>query len=241
MWSKALILGIVVLPMLGCGTAFSGGTIPPGGSRLVGRVVSAQNPLSALSNVTVTVLATPKGGTTQTLQMTTGEDGIFDFSKVSTGAGSGTIQVKAVPSGSDFQSQQIAFQGTNGHTDQLIMALPRSTVDINSAKTLQLSPPLAFLPAGDTIQITAQLRDASGNLLSITPTLLFDGNFGTISGDGTFFVPSGTGAGTGTITAYWYSLPPQVSQISVDNTLAPAPPPVPMLPRSGGSDPTPIK
>ena len=115
------------------------------------------------------------------------------------------------------------------------MSLPRTDFAVDRAKTLQISPSSARLPSGDTILFTALLRDQAGNPIPLTPTLLFDGGFGTINSDGTFFVPPGIGAGSGSITAFWYVLPAQGATVTVDNTLAPKPPPAPMLPVPGGT------
>ena len=81
-------------------------------------------------------------------------------------------------------------------------------------------------------ELQAVLRDANGKPLSLKPTLVFDGNFGTLAPDGTFSVPAGTQSGMGSISAYWNNLQPQTQLIHVDNNAAQQPPNPPVLPKS---------
>jgi hypothetical protein len=209
---------------------FSGGGVPIGGSRVFGRVVSAANPATNLSNVTVKIEATPSGGTPRDLQTTTGQDGSFSFSNVLPGFSSGTVQVTATPSDPAFQAQEIGFTVSNGHTQQMIVTLPPASFDPATATSITIGVASPAVPSGGSIEIQAVLRDGAGKPLSVSPTLVFDGNFGMLNTDGTFFVPQGILTGSGTITAFWFGLPPQSQQIHVDPNASPQPPSPPVLP-----------
>jgi len=234
--SAVLVLGS---GLTGCGTlnapSFSGGGVPIGGSRVFGRVVSAANVSTTLSNVIVKVEATPAGGTPRDLQTTTGKDGTFNFSSVLPGFSNGTVQVTATPSDPAFQAQQVGFVVSNGHTEQMIVTLAPASFDTTTATSITIGVPSPAVPSGGSIQVQAVLRDAAGKALSIKPTLVFDGNFGTLDPDGTFSVPQGVLSGSGTITAYWFNLLPASQQIHVDANASPQPPSPPILP--GGDNP----
>ncbi|HLJ56400.1 MAG TPA: hypothetical protein VKT77_15280 [Chthonomonadaceae bacterium] len=223
-----------LLPGCGSGIAnsFSGGGVPIGGSRVAGRVVSAANTSVNLPNVAIQIDATPLGGVTHTMQTTSSADGSFAFSNVLPGFSSGSLVVTATPSDSTFQAEQLAFNVQNGHTEQMILTLPPASFDNTKANSVALFLAAPAIPSGTSIQVQSAVRDSAGNVLPVKPTLVFDGNFGSLDPDGVFTVPAGTLSGTGSITAFWYRLPPQTQQIRVDNN-APLPPPnPPVLPGS---------
>lgn len=213
----------------GCGidTAFTGGSIPPGGSRLFGRVAAAENPLLPLSHVAVQVETRPVTGGVRILHTTTAADGTFDFVNVPTGSTETTMTVSVTPDKTQLrQAQQIVFRAENGRPDDLVVALPLTSFPVDQAVTLSMKD-IATLPPGDIAAIHARLIDAGHNRLAVQPTLLFAGNVGTIAVDETF---SATAVGTGTITAFWYRLPSVAIQINVDANAAPLPPSPPDLP-----------
>jgi len=233
LWIIALLL-MLTAALTACGTlesnSFSGGGVPVGGSRVFGRVVSAVNTSMNLPNVDIQIEATPAGGTARNLETTTGPDGSFNFSNVLPGFSNGTLLVTATPPDTTFQSQQIAFSVSNGHTEQMIMTLPPAAFDNTTASAVSLSLASPAIPGGASVQLQAAVRDAAGKLLPVKPTLIFDGNFGSLDPSGTFTVPAGTLSGMGSITAYWYRLLPQTQQIRVDNNAPPQPPNPPILP-----------
>lgn len=228
------LLWAIACGLAGCGslgsTSFSGGGVPIGGSRLFGRVVAASSPSTSLPNVDVRVTATPDGGVARDMQTTTGQDGSFNFSNVLPGFSNGTVQVTATPADPAYRAQQIAFSVANGHTEQLIVTLPPSSFDPTTASSVTLSLASPAVPSGGSVQVLALVRDAAGKPLPVMPTLAFDGNFGTLNANGTFSVPAGVLSGTGTISAYWYSLPPPSQQIHVGDNGSDQPPNPPMLP-----------
>jgi hypothetical protein len=220
----------------GCATldapGFSGGGVPIGGSRLVGRVVSASDSATSLPNVTVKVEETPAGGAPTDLQTTTDHDGSFNFPHVLPGAAIGTVEVTATPADPAYQAQKIGFTIVSGHTKQLIVTLPPASFDVTTAKSLTLVVPGSAVPSGSTVQLQAVVRDAAGNALALMPTLVFDGNFATLNADGTLSVPASISTATGSVDAYWFDLPPQSEQIRVDKNAPQLPPSPPILPKS---------
>jgi len=228
------LLALALGALFGCGgispSSFSGGGVPIGGSRLFGRVVAANNTAINLSNVAVSVQATPDGGVQTTTQMTTAQDGTFSFSNVLPGFSNGTVAVTATPADPSYQAQQVTLSVANGHTEQMIISLAPASFDISTAASISLALASPAVPGGGSVQVQAVVRDAAGRPLPIVPTLVFDGNFGMLAPDGTFSVPAGTQSGMGTISAYWYTLLPQMQQIHVDNNAAQQPPNPPILP-----------
>ncbi len=232
-WLAALLLLLAAL-LTACGTlgsnSFSGGGVPIGGSRVFGRVVSAANTSLNLSNVEVDIDATPEGGTTRSLQTTTGPDGSFTFSNVLPGFSNGTLTVTATPADPGYRAHQISLSVANGRTKQMIVTLPPASFDSTTAQSVALALASPAIPSGTSAQLQTVVRDAAGNPLPVKPILVFDGNFGSLEADGTFTVPAGTLSGMGSITAYWYRLQPQTQQIRVDDTAPPQPPSPPILP-----------
>ncbi len=227
------VRGLVSLAALwllwGCGTgnSFTGGSIPPGGTRLFGRVAAAENPLQPLAHAMVMVETRPISGGVRTLQAVTAADGSFDFTSVPTGSTSTTLTVTVTPDpATSRQTQQMVFRADNGRTDNLVVALPPVSFDVNSARTLTLRD-VGSLPPGDSATIHTRLLDSAGKRLPVQPTLLFSGNFGSFAADETF---AATATGVGTITAFWYTLPSPSISIVVDANAPQLPPSPPDLP-----------
>jgi hypothetical protein len=191
-------------------------------------VVSATNTSTNIPNVTIQMQATQDGGAPRNLATTSGADGSFNFSNVLPGFSSGTVVVTATPADPTYQSQEIAFRVLNGRTENVILTLAPASFDNTTAKSVQLVLASPAIPSGISIQVLSAVRDTAGKVLPVKPTLIFEGNFGMLSPDGTFTVPPGALSGTGSISAYWYRLLPQTQQIRVDPN-APAPPPLPPI------------
>jgi hypothetical protein len=235
---KALFALVALWLLCGCGggLAFTGGSIPPGGTRLFGRVAAAENPLTPLGHVAVQVETRPVTGGVRTLTTTTASDGSFLFGNVPTGTTTTVMTVTVTPDANlGRQSQQVVFQAVNGRADNLVVSLPLNSLDVSKAATLTLRD-VTTLPPGDTASIHARLLNAAGKRLSAQPTLLFAGNFGSIAIDETF---AATAPGVGTITAFWYGLPSVTTQIIVDHTAPHLPPAPPDLPPAVDSGPVP--
>jgi subtilisin family serine protease len=95
-------------------------------------------------------------------------------------------------------------------TTGVITGLPASTVDgllytgfigNNTLATITVTPNPATLAPGATQQFTATGRDASGNIVPITPTWSVVAGGGTINGTGLFTAGTVAGTYTNTVTA----------------------------------------
>jgi hypothetical protein len=214
-----LLCGLLLLPALGCGNGISGGSIPPGGSRFVGRVFQAEDPTQPLVNATVIVKATPPGQTTQTLQTTTDAQGDFAFAQVPTGQTSGRVAVSIQPSDANTLPLNWSFQMTNNRPVTLLAALPPATYDVQIGTSVDIVPSIVNVQVGDAVPITAQVRDSSGHVLPVEPSLLFDGDVGIINPDGSFTI---TQKGSGTVVAFWYGGVTFSAQLIAQNKLNPA-------------------
>jgi hypothetical protein len=231
--SALFALGAFLSLLLGCGTgnSFDGGGFPIGKSRLFGRVVAAENPQKSLISVTLNVTIPNTGAGGRTLQVKTGKDGVFDLSSIDGTNQTSNAQVTVTPDdASGRQSQQLIFPLQGGHTANLVVALPLKTFDVNQAVSISL-PSQLILPPGSTVQVLAELKNQVGQVLPVVPTLLFEGNFGTVDGEGTF---TASAQGTGTITAFWYNNLHSTTQVVVSDNAQPLPPLPPILQRRIG-------
>jgi len=228
----AVLAALCLLAGCGGGLAFTGGSIPPGGSRLIGRVAWAEDPSKALPNATVQVETRPITGGVRTLTAITASDGSFTFINVPTGSTTTTLTVTVTPPVEPDpalarQSQTIVFQAQSGVADDLAVSLPLTTAP--TAAKLTLSP-IATVQEGQTAVIHAHLYDSGGAKLSLEPTLLYAGNFGKIQIDATFLSAK---PGSGTVSAFWYNLPTVTAPIKVlpfASDFPPAPPIQPDVP-----------
>jgi hypothetical protein len=216
----------------GCGglLAFSGGSVPIGKTRVFGTVVRSDNPLQAVSNARVTLVSSAIGSEPQSFQTLSAPDGRFDFPAIPLGAPTGNIQVTVDPQDASLHPQQVHFLAADKRNANLIVALAPTSFDLSTVSAVAVTPNKVTIRTDVTTQLTATIRDKDNNPLPLVPTLLFDGNVGTISSDGTFY---STGLGSGTVIALWYNdLRSDVATITVDNTLPenPAPPPPPKFP-----------
>jgi len=216
------LLGLFLLQTFGCG--ISGGSIPTGGTRLAGRVVRADDPTQPLADTEITVQATPPGQASRFLQTTTDQDGRFAFAQVPTGTSTARVEVSIHPNVSDYRASQWVFTLKNQRPATLIAAQPPASFDIQRVKSLAIFPANPTIHVGDSIRFSVQARDQAGSVLPITPTLLFDGDFGVIASDGTF---TSTQTGSGTVTAYWYGGLTFSTGVTANLTAPHLPPPPP--------------
>lgn len=223
-----LLTALSVLETCGCGggTSFTGGSIPPGGTRLYGRVVQAEDPLTPLANTTISVTATPAYTNAGPIQLTTNSNGEFNFPTVRFGSTAATINVTVQPGDPTArQSQQVVFRSASGQTANLIVSLPQKSFDITQGTSVAIGSISEVAPQG-TAAIQAHVLDSTGHALPVEPTLLFIGNFGTIDGDGTF---TASASGTGTITVFWYNVTPVTTAVKADPSASLLPPPPPTI------------
>lgn len=239
--AKGLSALAVVWLLCGCGgdLAFTGGSIPPGGARLFGRVAAAENPLMPLAHVAVQVETRPITGGLRTFETTTASDGTFEFVTVPTGSTDTTMTVNVMPDPAlGRQAQQIVFPAQNGVADDLVVALPLNTFEVKLAASLAV-PDFPTLPPLDAAAVHALVLDGAGKRLPVQPTLLFAGNIGSIATDETF---TATAPGAGTITAFWYALSSVTKPVVVDRNapqLPPSPPDLSVI--STSVPPIPVK
>ncbi len=237
-----VLCALLSLSLSGCGGGFgaplsiSGGGFPIGGSRLFGKAVSAMNTAIAIPNARIQVEATPIHGVTQLYEMQTDSKGSFSLDGVLAGKSGGTIILTATPSDVGFRQQRISFQTTAGRTDQVLMTLPPASLDLGTVKSLTLSVANSAIASGSTVQLNVRLKDANDATINLTPSLLYDGDFGTLNDNGTFTVNQNISSGSGRIAAYWYGFTPQSADIRVDNTAQQQPPDLPATPISKKTD-----
>ena len=237
-----IICVLLSLSLSGCGGGFggplsiSGGGFPIGGTRLFGKAVSALDTSKAIPNAKIQVEATPVNGVTQLYEMQTDSKGSFSLDGVLAGKPGGTVILTATPSDAGFRQQRISFQTTAGHTDQVLMTLPPASLDLGIVKSLTLTVANSAIASGNTVQLNVRLKDANDATVSLTPSLLYDGDFGTLNDDATFTVNQNISAGNGRISAYWYGFTPQSTEIRVDNTAQQQPPDLPATPISKKTD-----
>lgn len=214
--------------LAGCGSgtrAFSGGGFPIGKSIVVGRAVSAENPTVVFAGVRIVLTALPGDGSNRRLETVTNAQGEFRLEDVPTGQTDGVVQLSAIPADPNVRAQSLSFRVTNGRKRGVFLALPRVTFDVSRARFLTFANPSVALPPGDTVRISAQVRDQNGALLPVLPSLVYDADLGTVGGDGTFF---GINEGTGNITAFWYNDLSAVATVRVDSSVPSRPPPPPI-------------
>ncbi len=237
-----VICVLLSLSLSGCGGGFggplsiSGGGFPIGGTRLFGKAVSATNTSIAIPNAKIQVEATPINGVTQLYEMQTDSKGSFSLDGVLAGKPGGTVILTATPSDAGFRQQRISFQTTAGHTDQVLMTLPPASLDLGTVKSLTLSIANSAIASGSTVQLNVRLKDANDATIHLIPSLLYDGDFGTLNDNGTFTVDQNVSSGSGRIAAYWYGFTPQSADIRVDNTAQQQPPDLPATPLSKKTD-----
>jgi hypothetical protein len=222
------------LTLIGCGggQGFDGGGIPPGKAVLTGRVVAAENTQVPLSNAHIEVRATystTKPGVvgtdqTQTLRTTADDLGNFSIQNVPTGLYTGLAAVTVTTDDPRRIPENLDFALANGRGANLVVALTKDPTLLQRARTVTLSPAIVALTPGAQVSFQARVLDAAGNTLSVSPTLLFSDDFGTIGSDGTFV---GAGTGTGTLSAFWYDAAPAHANVIVNSDMPISPPPPP--------------
>jgi len=214
-----------LLWLLGCATAFDGGTIPGGiggtrATQISGQVVDAANPGFTIPNVQISVTTTPNSrAAASTIQTTTDGNGAFDIPNVTVGTTPTQVQVTLTPADPSFRAQTITFDLPNAQPVDMLIALEPAAVPNIGAK-VTLSPPAASVQVGKPLSLKAQVFDAQGNSQKLLPDLLYIGSSGTLSTTG--FKADGSDAtfnpltpGAGTITALWNNASSPQTQIQV--------------------------
>lgn len=228
--SACLMAGMVVC---GCGHGgggfpFTGGGFPNGlNTRMSGRLVHADNSLLPLANAAITLtVSTPRFVLAQ-LQATSAVDGTFSFPAIPTGAYSVSADIDIVPADRGEQEQKFKFALMHDQPVQLIAALPPASFDISQAASVTLTLSRTTVPTAVNIPFVTKVIDNQGNTISLSPSLLFYGGFGSIGIENTFYA---TSSGSGQMIAIWSStLHSAAVNITADENLKHdmTPPPAP--------------
>lgn len=227
--ARLLALPVLLALMTGCGNALSGGSIPSGKTRVKGKVVPAERPIGSGVHARIQITSTAAGQEPTTYTATTDDRGAFDIQDIKTGETAGNVQMSITPDDPALRANQLSFGVTNRGVVNMLATVPTRSFDVSRGVTIVLDPPNLTLHPGETVRFQAKVLDAAGATLPVTPSLVLNGDFGTPGPDGTF---TGTGQGSGFVTAYWYGTPPARGQIVVDekSSTNPKPPPPPVFP-----------
>lgn len=207
----------------GCGAAFSGGSVPVGRAVLTGRVVSAQDTTQAIASAAITAVATYNGTRRVTLQATSDAQGQFQFINLPTGSQNVSVQITIQAQDASLEPETLTFTLGRGRKAALIATLAPVAL-VSEAASVALSPtvPQTIYPAVQ-VDFSARVVDDFGDVLPLAPSLLCDGNFGSITPTGTF---KGIAIGSGQITAFWYSnLESSPAPVTVSTGAGSLPPP----------------
>jgi len=229
----ALVALLLLLALPGCGggaIAYDGGHIPIGGGSVVaiaGIAFDAENVSQPVAGATVTVTNLSQTSVSPQVALT-GSNGVFAIS-VPESLATSTFQIVVTPAAiSDRQSQQVTFTVSRSVPVSAMIAMPAKTFDITTVSRVQVISSAYSVQTGSTVQVNAVLLDAAGQVLPEVPSLIFSGSSGGIQPNGLF---TSTAAGTGTVSAYWYTGVSQLSStsqitVSTASTISPPAPPV---------------
>lgn len=192
--------------LYGCGGASSltGGSIPIGLSRVAGVVTRADNTGTKLAGAPVRLDMLQLSGV-----QTTDQNGVFDFSRI--GAGKYTCVIQP-PTGSGLgYGWDWDFTLANSDTVLVVARLWPDTFDVHSVGSVNLGQGDMTIHVGDTVQFLPSALDKNGAPIALVPSLLLDGDIGTLAADGTFHA---TKVGSGKI-AGWMGIYSTAANITV--------------------------
>ena len=218
-----LTLGGVLLPLGGCNLAngFTGGGVPIGKLRLSGRVVLAEQPNSPLANARVNVFQFSREKATYSFNLMTDSQGRFDFTELPSGSHSNTLQVAITPPSSQFRTQTLNFTLLPNQSAYLIATVAKTSYNVDQGVGLEVYPHNISVQSNNNAKITAKVLDVNGDVLNVTPTMLFIGNFTEVRPDGSVV----TGAeGEASVYVYWYGNLQSSTNIHISDTGIPYPP-----------------
>lgn len=227
-----VVVCVTVMPLAGCGTAFTNGGIPEGRSVISGRVVASNNPQLPVPYVVVTVYATPTGESTVAYRKFTDAQGQFTFSGIVTGqrptgsaptVSSVTVAVNTDHTG--YQSQQVSLLLTEARPVSVMLSVPPTGFDLTQVGSVSVTttasgtnPPTPGVP----FAFTAELLDHNLQpIVSTTtghvyvPSLVLDNlSLVSIGANGTF---EANGSSTGlTSIRGTVSLPNSLPSVNSD-------------------------
>ncbi len=206
-WTRrcVLLVGSALLcGLCGCGVGFTGDGVPDGKSRIVGKVLVADNPQQSLANLVVTVVSTPTGKQTVSYRVITDAQGQFSVDGIVTGKhlANGPLSVTNVvvsvdPAKTPYQAQKVSLLLTENRATEVVLAMPPTAFDVNQVGGVSISSPAtnsSGVVSGTTFQFVARLLNhnnmplisaQTGNY--VVPSLVLDGLMVTgIGSDGTF-------------------------------------------------------
>ncbi len=239
-WAVPLLMLWVSLgAMLGCGQgdlSFDGGHIPTGGAKfatiITGTAYEAEAYTIPVAGATVVATNTSVAGIRETQTTTTTATGSFSFANGFPDATSvNEYQITVTPPvGSNRILQQITFPVNAGQAAMVLVAMPQTSFNQSQAAAVTILQQNYQVQSGQTVAIGAELLDLQGSPLPVSPSLVYTGSYGMITAGGQF---TGTSAGVGSVSAYWYngstqlqSLAATVTAITSTGVQPPPPPPV---------------
>ncbi len=180
---------LAVLSLGGCGGPLSitGGSVPIGSARVLGRVVRADNVNSPVAGALV-VLA--QGAYRS--ERSTSPDGAFDFGGVKPGPFACSVKP---PDGTGLSATWAwRFELGEAKSAKLVAAVPPKAHEGFVAGNVTVNPPGASIAVGETLRFSAIGYDAAGLPAPFRPAILLEGDVGTLDSDGFFHaVKPGTG------------------------------------------------
>jgi hypothetical protein len=163
----------------GGGLSLTGGSVPIGTSKLRGVVVRADDINQPVPGAALTLSVGDKQSTDVSDQA-----GSFDFGSIVGGQYSCAIEP---PSGSGLRDAWVWYFSLPDDTPaQMVAALWPAGFDPNTVKRVSITPDQYTLRVGETIRFVPTAYDSDDQPLSIRPSLLLEGDLGTLAVGGQF-------------------------------------------------------
>lgn len=185
----AIALTVSASVLTGCssgGSFFTGGSVPPGRSTIIGQVVTATGSHTPIADATVTITTMPPNSSLLTYRVYTNSSGNFEVDGLPTGVVNSNVTVSVTPSSGTLQPQSINFLLANQRGTNVIMALPPAGYNLQQVAKVVVTPNNNASPGGSLY--TAEALDANGNLLPILPSIVLDGGIGQLASSNAFTV-----------------------------------------------------
>ncbi len=189
-----LILSVIALTvtasmLTGCssgGSFFTGGSVPPGRSTIIGQVVAATGSHAPIADAIVTITTMPPNSGLLTYRVYTNSSGNFEVDGLPTGVVNSNVTVSVTSNSGAFQPQTIDFLLANQRGTNVIMALPPVGYNLQQVAKVVVTPNNNASPGGALY--TAETLDANGNVLPILPSIVLDGGIGQLASSNAFTV-----------------------------------------------------
>lgn len=185
--------------LVGCAPPGDGGGSQGDGNTVTGSVVDASDPNTGVGDAYVYVV--PRGGTRSlvrgSLRQTAGASATTDangnYTLTNVPAGLQKIAIEP-PSDSDYPPFDLEVEVSADRATEVRATQPDAVTAARVAE-LRLSPAQSSIATGGTQQFTAQVLDAGGTALAVTPTWIALGGVGSVDEDGLFTAGDVSGRG----------------------------------------------